>query len=67
MRAENLSFLERGVAEIANKNIGRLYNVLSFYQLYQDKIEASQKSRNLLDAWIISRLNELIKNTTDGY
>jgi len=67
VRAENLSFLERGVAEIANKNIGRLYNVLSFYQLYQDKIEASQKSRNLLDAWIISRLNELIKNTTDGY
>jgi len=67
VQAESLSFSERGVNEIANKNIARLYNVLSFYQLYQDGTGAEKTSKNLLDAWIISRLNELIKNTTEGY
>jgi len=67
VQAENLSFSEKGVSEIANKNISRLYNVLSFYQLYQDDTPANNKSKNLLDVWIISRLNELIKFTTEGY
>jgi len=67
VQAENLAFSEKGVAEIANKNIGRLYNVLSFYELYKNETAASDKSENLLDAWIISRLNELIKNITEAY
>lgn len=65
--AENLSFSEKGVAEIANKNIGRLYNVLSFYQLYEDETPASDNSQNILDKWILSRLNNLIKEITEGY
>ncbi|MCX6718167.1 MAG: isoleucine--tRNA ligase [Candidatus Staskawiczbacteria bacterium] len=67
VQADNLAFSEKGVAEIANKNISRLYNVLSFYQLYADGTPASNKSKNLLDQWIISRLNGLIKNITEGY
>jgi isoleucyl-tRNA synthetase len=67
VQAENLSFSEKGVSEIANKNISRLYNVLSFYQLYQDGTPAKSTSRNLLDVWILSRLNKLIKNITEGY
>lgn len=67
VQAENLAFSEKGVAEIANKNIGRLYNVLSFYELYKNETAASDKSRNLLDVWIISRLNELIKNISEAY
>jgi isoleucyl-tRNA synthetase len=67
VQADNLSFSERGVDEIAKKNISRFYNVLSFYQLYQDDTPASDNSKNLLDVWIISRLNELIKTVTDGY
>lgn len=67
VQAENLAFSEKGVAEIANKNIGRLYNVLAFYELYKNETAASDKSKNLLDIWIISKLNGLIKNVTEAY
>jgi isoleucyl-tRNA synthetase len=67
VQAENFSFSEKGVDEIVKKNISRLYNVLSFYQLYEDGTLSSDKSKNLLDVWIISRLNKLIKGITNGY
>ncbi len=67
VQAENLSFSEKGVDEIAKKNISRLYNVLAFYELYADGTVASDKSNNILDKWILSRLGELIKISTDGY
>lgn len=67
VQAENLSFSEKGVDEIVKKNISRLYNVLAFYQLYQDGTPASYKSQNILDKWIFSRLNELLESVTQGY
>jgi len=67
VQADNLSFSEKGVSEIANKNISRLYNVLSFYDIYKNETEASDKSKNILDAWILSRLNKLVGDITDGY
>ena len=36
VQAENLSFAESGVDEVAKKNIGRLTNVLAFYELFAD-------------------------------
>ena len=67
VQADNLSFSEKGVDEIVKKNISRLYNVLAFYQLYADGTSALNSSKNILDAWILSRLNNLIKITTEGY
>jgi isoleucyl-tRNA synthetase len=67
VQSENISFSEKSVNEIANKNISRLYNVLSFYQLYQDGTLSNDISKNLLDVWIISRLNVLVKDITEGY
>lgn len=67
MQAENLSFLEAGVDEMAKKNIGRLNNVLSFYKLYEDKTDRADTSKNILDQWILARLRELISETTKGY
>jgi isoleucyl-tRNA synthetase len=67
VQAENLSFSEKGVDEIVKKNISRLHNVLAFYQLYKNDTEARNTSKNILDKWILSRLNELIKNITEGY
>jgi isoleucyl-tRNA synthetase len=67
VQADNLSFSEIGVSEVANKNISRLYNVLSFYELYRDGTIASDKSKNVIDQWIISRLAELVKISTEGY
>lgn len=67
VQAENLLFSEKSVDEIVKKNISRLYNVLAFYQLYENNIPAKYDSKNILDAWIISRLNTLIKDITDSY
>jgi isoleucyl-tRNA synthetase len=67
VQADNLSFSENGVDEIVKKNLSRLYNVLAFYQLYQNETPAKNNSKNLLDVWILSRLFELIETTIDGY
>lgn len=67
MQAENLSFAEKGVDDVAKKNIGRLGNVLAFYKLYADGTERDWKSENLLDKWIVARLDELIRETTSGF
>ncbi len=67
VQSENLSFSEAGVDEIAKKNIGRLYNVLSFYKLYEDATERTNVSANILDEWILARLKELIRDTSRGY
>lgn len=67
MQAENLSFSEGGVDEMAKKNIGRLNNVLSFYKLYEDETDRMDTSTNILDQWILARLKELISETTKGY
>ncbi len=65
--AENLFFSEKGVDEIAKKNIGRLGNVLAFYQLYADGTVRDLHSTNVLDRWIVARLAALIGESTKGY
>ncbi len=69
IRGENLNFSAQSVAEIMRKNIGRLSNVLSFYELYKTGENAVRKSgsANILDRWILSRLGELIGETTEGF
>ncbi len=66
-RAENLSFSEKGVDEIVKKNLGRLTNVLAFYKLYADGTVRDWKSENVLDRWILARLDQLVHEATDGY
>jgi isoleucyl-tRNA synthetase len=67
MRAEDLNFSEKGVLELQRKNIGRLHNVLAMYEMFADGTEAEGNSRNVLDRWIVSRLNQLIAETTAGF
>jgi len=67
MQAENLDFSEKGVDDIAKKNIGRLGNVLSFYKLYEEGTARSDKSQHVLDRWILARLNQLIEESTKGF
>ncbi|MFZ2500718.1 MAG: isoleucine--tRNA ligase [Minisyncoccia bacterium] len=66
-QAENLAFSESGVDDIAKKNIGRLSNVLAFYQLFADGAGSSNTSTNILDRWILARLAQLLRETTEGY
>jgi isoleucyl-tRNA synthetase len=69
MKGEDANFSEKTVAEIANKIIGRLGNVLSFYELYRDTTleqKAFSNPTNVLDVWIMSRLNQLVSEVTEG-
>jgi isoleucyl-tRNA synthetase len=69
VHAEDLAFSEKGVDEVMKKTIMRLKNVVSFYELYSSNLKAnSQKleATNVLDQWILARLNQLISEVTAG-
>ena len=65
---ESKNFDEKTVALLHNQVFGLLYNVLAFYELYRDKnLEENNRPRsdNVLDIWILARLDELIELTTE--
>ncbi|MFA6094502.1 MAG: class I tRNA ligase family protein [Candidatus Paceibacterota bacterium] len=67
MKAEDFSFSEKGVDEVMKKNVMRLGNVYSFYEMYADKtVEASDASTNILDGWALARLTQLVSEVTKG-
>jgi len=64
---ESKNFDEKTVLELHRQVFGLLYNVLAFYELYRDKkIENNSKlkSKNILDVWILAKLDELTDLTT---
>ena len=64
----NLNFSEKGVGEVHRKFIMTLWNVLSFYKLFEDKVEEPKKaSKHLLDRWMLARLEMLKVTVTEGY
>lgn len=65
---DSKNFDEKTVAELRNKVFNLLYNVLAFYELYRDKaLEAEySESKNVLDVWILERLNELTNSMTES-
>jgi isoleucyl-tRNA synthetase len=67
MRGEDLAFSEKEVLELQRKNIGRLHNVLAMYEMFKDGTKANSDSNNVLDRWILSRLNQLVEESTLGY
>ncbi len=70
---DSKNFDEKTVDEIVKRLFNILTNVYSFYELYVDKnqdekieIETNTpESKNVLDRWILSRLAELTKFTTE--
>lgn len=71
---ESKNFDEKTVVLVHQQVFGLLYNVLAFYELYRDiSLEPSAyslKPTNVLDQWILARMNELVKLSTenlDGY
>ncbi len=68
IKGEDLNFSEKGLAELARKNIGRLHNVLAFYELYRDAACApTDASPVAIDRWIRARLAEVIDAVTNGF
>ena len=68
VKADNLAFSEKEVAEISRKTLGRLLNVLEFYKLYEKDLthSDSKESDNVLDKWIINKLYDTHKKVTDA-
>ena len=70
MKGEDANFSEKSVQDIASKIIGRLGNVLAFYELYRDaaleKGIETFAATNVLDVWVLSRLAELVIEVTGG-
>ncbi len=68
MKAEDLSFSEKDLKEQC-KFFLTLVNVHTFYQMFRGNIEVGNLDKdkditNVLDQWIISKLNLLVKNVT---
>jgi isoleucyl-tRNA synthetase len=67
MQAENLNFSEKGVEESLRKNIMLLNNIFKFYELFAAELKQTKvKEENVLDSWILIRLNSLVKDVTDN-
>jgi len=68
-------FTEKDIDQVLKKFILIFWNCFVFYQTYKKNITPTPKGRgsdrsvgepkNILDKWIISRLNELIQETTE--
>ena len=67
VRGEDMSFSEKEVLELQRKNTGRLHNVLAMYEMFQNGTKGSADSTNVLDRWILARLQELVNDATAGY
>ena len=65
VKAEDLNFSEKGVDEVYKKIVQKLYNVLSFYEMYPVEVEG-KKTETVLDTWICSRLYQLIEEVTES-
>jgi len=66
---ESKNFDEKTVALLHQQVFGLLYNVLAFYELYRDssleiKAYKLEPNSNILDQWILARLDELINEST---
>ncbi|MBD3311378.1 MAG: isoleucine--tRNA ligase [Candidatus Magasanikbacteria bacterium] len=70
MHAESLNFSEEGVREVYNKVCNTLWNVFSFYRMFStdstDLKTDYADSENVLDRWVLAKLNILIRDVTKG-
>ena len=69
-----LKFDENGLKEIYSKYISTFKNAYSFFEMYAnaDHIDPrvyhiEESKRELIDRWLLSKLNKLIKNVTAAY
>jgi len=63
-------FYDEAVSEMQRKFMGTLWNTYAFYILYADidsfdPTKYELKPANIMDKWVLSRLNSLVKTVTD--
>ena len=69
-----LKFDETGLKEIYSKYISTFKNAYSFFEMYANadhidprEYHIEESKRELIDRWLLSKLNKLIKNVTSAY
>lgn len=68
MKGENINFSEDEVKDIFQQIINVLWNTFSFYKLYTTILpsESPPNPVHILDRWIVSKTNNLIKSVTES-
>jgi len=62
---ESKNFEEKTVDEVVKKVFNLISNTTVFYKMYaKADVEPSSDSENVLDRWIVARLNQLVADTT---
>ena len=65
-KGQDFDFKDEDLAEINRKVYGRLHNSLNFYRTYKD-LPHKTGSKELLDVYLISRLEEMRKGVMEGF
>jgi isoleucyl-tRNA synthetase len=67
MKALDMNFSDEGLREVNRKLLNILSNIKRFYELFgkENKVFDKQDSKNILDKWIISKTNKLVKDATE--
>ncbi|PIR13876.1 isoleucine--tRNA ligase [Candidatus Falkowbacteria bacterium CG11_big_fil_rev_8_21_14_0_20_39_10] len=70
MMGDDMNLAERDIQDSLRKNIIVLWNVFKFYELFAEDAKRRQitpsDTGNVLDKWILSRLNQLISEVTEN-
>lgn len=66
VKAEDVAFSTKSVDEVTKKVLNRLQNVVSFYEMYAGDELGTRESGNVLDRWILARLDWLAKEMTEA-
>jgi isoleucyl-tRNA synthetase len=69
VEAENTNFIDKDLEEMHRRIFVRLENVLAFYEMFKGTINSRidpYKSQNILDVWMLSRLNQTLTQVTSG-
>jgi isoleucyl-tRNA synthetase len=71
MQAEDLTFKDEDVKDVAQRVLNLLRNVVAFYAMYKSDVKQDDASRpkgkHVLDAWVLARLDALVAAATDGF
>jgi isoleucyl-tRNA synthetase len=68
VKGENLQFDDDNISDVYKKCISRLENVVTLYEMNKgDGVLPSDASDNILDIWMVSRVNQLVAESTKGY
>jgi isoleucyl-tRNA synthetase len=68
VKGESMKFTDLGISTVLSKNINRLLNVLSFYNMYKEEgCVASSASTHVLDKYVVSRFKQVKAEVTKGF